>query len=473
MSIKTEMELSLQDEYTGVNFGDRRLSRRLVSMINSIEKNPGASMPTIFPGSAELEGCYRFFQNDKVTPEAMLETHMARTAERTRACETVIVAHDTTEFNLGKKPRKDLGQVGRGKSYGCYGHFSLAIANGKHRLALGVSAVQTYRRDGKLAKKGRKPLHSERHSDDTNEGLRWLRGVEASEKVLKGCQNTIHVMDREADDFALLAAMLKQKYRFVIRSSYDRRTIDKELKLSDVLRDAPLWTGRREICVSSRDVSPLPGQRKRHPPRRKRMAQLAVRNVSVAVPRPKSAPRSCPKEIVATLVQVTEISPPKGEEPISWNLWTTEPCDTEEQVWAVVDAYRARWVVEEYFKAIKTGCAYESRQFETEAALLRVLALFIPMAWWLLMLRSLNRIDPDLPATSVLSPTHLHCLRVAVRKLGVRIPETASIRDVLLGIARLGGHIPRNGEPGWQVLLRGQVKLMVLVEGFELAQAEM
>jgi hypothetical protein len=41
---------------------------------------------------------------------------------------------------------------------------------------------------------------------------------------------------------------------------------------------------------------------------------------------------------------------------------TTEPIDTPEQILAVVDGYRHRWKIEELFKALKTGCAYEKRQ---------------------------------------------------------------------------------------------------------------
>jgi hypothetical protein len=37
----------------------------------------------------------------------------------------------------------------------------------------------------------------------------------------------------------------------------------------------------------------------------------------------------------------------------------------------------------------------------------------------------------------------------------MRLPEAPTIRDAMLGIARLGGHLPRNGDPGWIVLGRG------------------
>jgi hypothetical protein len=44
---------------------------------------------------------------------------------------------------------------------------------------------------------------------------------------------------------------------------------------------------------------------------------------------------------------------------------TTEPIATEQQVAAVVDAYRQRWLIEEFFKALKTGCQYQQLQLES------------------------------------------------------------------------------------------------------------
>ena len=46
-------------------------------------------------------------------------------------------------------------------------------------------------------------------------------------------------------------------------------------------------------------------------------------------------------------------------------------------------------------------------------------------------------------------------------------------RDFLRGVARLGGFLARksDGEPGWQTIWKGWFVLMILVEGYELAQA--
>ena len=85
--------------------------------------------------------------------------------------------------------------------------------------------------------------------------------------------------------------------------------------------------------------------------------------------------------------------------PIEWMLVTSDAVQTIEDATAVVDHYRARWLIEDYFKALKTGCAFEKRQLTTFDGLVRALALFVPMAWHLLVLRHLGRADSPRPVT--------------------------------------------------------------------------
>jgi hypothetical protein len=66
----------------------------------------------------------------------------------------------------------------------------------------------------------------------------------------------------------------------------------------------------------------------------------------------------------------------------------------------------------------------------------------------------------------VLTPTQLQVLRRRYRK---PLPAEPTARDVLLAVAAIGGHLKRNGEPGWQTLGAGYEKLLTLVEGWELA----
>jgi hypothetical protein len=148
-------------------------------------------------------------------------------------------------------------------------------------------------------------------------------------------------------------------------------------------------------------------------------------------------------------------------------LYTTEPIDSAEQLIAVDDHYRSRWLIEEFFKALKTGCSIEKRQLESYAALSLALAVFLPVAWRLLLARSLSRKVPDAPATIVATETQLHLLRHKLN-LGA-LPETAE--QVTLAIAKLGGHLKRNGPPGWLTLGRGFESLLLMQAGWAAAIA--
>ena len=141
-----------------------------------------------------------------------------------------------------------------------------------------------------------------------------------------------------------------------------------------------------------------------------------------------------------------------------------------EQVLKIIDCYRGRWRIEEFFKALKTGCAFEKRQLESRQTLLNALALFIPVAWILLRLRTAARSDESIPAGAVLDPEQILVLRKAsqvTHKLA--LPETPSAREAMLAIARFGGHLRSNGDPGWMVLGRGYQDLLMMVVGYRLA----
>ena len=120
-------------------------------------------------------------------------------------------------------------------------------------------------------------------------------------------------------------------------------------------------------------------------------------------------------------------------------------------------------MIEEFFKALKTGCAVEKRQHESLHALLNAVAICLPIAWNLLLLRNLARSTPEAPATEVLTPTQIDVLRACASP---KLDRTPTVRQVLFAVAALGGHLKNNGEPGWQVLGRGMEYLLTLEIGW-------
>lgn len=462
----------VRDELNTSSHGDRRLEERHRLILQAAIEDPGASFPDMTSTDAELEGTYRFFSNKRVRPELVLAPHAQATADRVQSSGVVVVAHDTSEISFGAVSRGDLGLVGQGKSYGFDLHLSLAITADERRAPLGVLAIETFNRPF-----GSKRLsHGKNKSKEANITHRWLRGVERSRACAGADAVLIHVMDREADDFSLMAGMVRLGERFVIRQYHDRRLRPHAPpKVLDFVRDAPIVV-TRDVPISARRPSPRKVHTSRHPFRAARVAHLQVRARSVTIPRTKAAGTLEPetRELALNLVLVDEVNPPEGAEPIQWALWTTDPIGSDADLLAIVDAYRARWRIEEYFKALKTGCALEKRQLETQHALRNALAIFIPVAWRLLLLRTLAHVDADAPASIALTALQVRALRAALRvRHRMDLPEAPTAREALLGVARMGGHIKANGDPGWIVLARGMDRLLSVELGLALSSTAM
>jgi hypothetical protein len=82
-------------------------------------------------------------------------------------------------------------------------------------------------------------------------------------------------------------------------------------------------------------------------------------------------------------------------------------------------------------------------------------------------MRALSRTGREEPADAVLSPTQTKILRALDKKL----PDTPTVRQALLAIAGLGGHLKNNGDPGWRTLSKGWRKLIDYEAGYDLAVA--
>lgn len=434
----------VQQELENVALADARHEARLKRVLERVAARPDKGLPQIIRNASELEGAYRLFRNPRLEWPMLLEPHAEQTRQRAALASSVVVAHDTTEFSFGGE-RKQLGRLSR-KTRGFLGHFALAV-DGTNGMPLGILHCEPL-------------VRGEEGTAEENEALRWHRGAAA---VQRSVPDAVQVMDREADSYLLMEQMLAQRQDFVVRVAQRQRRTD-EGPVGALVERAPLQA-EREVRLSPRQAHASPRKRSRHPARRTRLASLEVSGHRAAeLLRPDNVPSDASARIVVNVVRVVEPRPPNDQEPVEWLLYTSLPVDTPEQVLAVVDAYRLRWVIEEFFKALKTGCAFEERQLETVPALLNFLALSIPIAWHLLRLRTLARVEPDAPGATLVSAAQLACLR---HELGPRaLPKSPSVRQVLLAIAQLGGHLSNNGDPGWITIGRGYQDLLVLERGY-------
>lgn len=451
----------IRTEFEEAEVGDWRLRERLVEASQSLDATPEVSLPRAMRTVAAREGLYRMLGNPRVTVGGVMAGHVVATVRRCRqAKEQVYVASDTTEFSFsGEQRGQHLGRL-QGKSRGFLGHFALAIEGGSCPKPLGVLGIEVLVREN--AKKAHRNIY-QRKKDPERESLRWERMVETTSAALEEV-SAIHLMDSEADIYELLTAIKAAGRRFILRSGQDR-LVD-EGHLEEAIKNGDLLL-TRQVNIARRPSSAGKSSR-RNPPRKGRLAHLTVSSLRVSLRRPKTCTTEYPPSLEVNVVRVYETAPPEGEKPVEWILLTSEPVDSAGAVAAVVDGYRHRWMIEEYFKAIKTGCNYESRELESIRTLTNLLGMVSVIAWRLLLLRALERQNSDLPATDVVDPILLDALAARLKVNGEpkSLPPNPTVADFMAGIARLGAHITSNGPPGWQVLWRGYQDLLIWGGGF-------
>jgi hypothetical protein len=465
MSKASDRRRVVKEELEGVKLGDERRSKRAMAIAERLAESPESSLPAAMGDRAAVEALYRHLASDEATLEAVLAPHVAKTMQRVAALDTVYAVADTTNFVFsGDAERQGLGPI-NGKDQGFLAHLTLAVA--PDRMPLGVLGVQVWSRSERREKRD----FWSRRNDHRRESLRWARGMmQTQEQLGDDAQRLVHVADREGDIYELLAALVHQKQRFIVRAAQDRRLVPLDKDDEAYLFDAAQCTRTAfvlDVPLSARKRSRLPERSKTFPGRRERVAQLSFAARTVTMRRPLHGTAKLPPSITINIVHVFELGPPLGEPPVEWLLLTNEPVRTDAEIQQVVAGYRARWVIEEYFKAVKTGCAFESRQLESAHTLQALLAYTLIVAYALLLLRSLSRTGRDEDASILLSPVQLSVLRAKNRKL----PAHPTVRQALLAIAEMGGHLKNNGDPGWRTLSKGWAKLVALAEGYELARA--
>jgi hypothetical protein len=460
---------ALSEEFSRAELGHIQRTRRVMKIADMAAQSASASLPIQAGGNPSvLEGTYRLLGNEFVEPEAILEAHQDCTVERAALFGEIVVAHDTTSFEFkGEDEREGLGPL-CGIGQGMYAHFSLALSPAGQPL--GVLALRVWRR-GKTPKLRRHPRA--RGLDEDRESLRWHEAVHEVAERVEGHAQAIHVMDREADSYELLADLQEHQQRFVVRVSHDRL-----LREDDTSGEARLYSAmaasevmlEREVQLSRRSAPRGTAAKRINPARQGRVASLRVRAGSYRVARGRDLLFHLPDTMELNFVEVVEHNPPEGQPPVLWRLVTSEPISTAAEVARVIDLYRMRWTIEEYFKALKTGCNFEKLQLESGRALVMALAIYSAVAWRLLLVRWMHREQPDAPASLVVTPIQLQLLERHMKKIRRPWPEQPTCRDALLAVAAIGGHIPNNGMPGWQVLGRGFHDLLLMEVGWHDAQ---
>jgi hypothetical protein len=165
---------------------------------------------------------------------------------------------------------------------------------------------------------------------------------------------------------------------------------------------------------------------------------------------------------------VSEVDPPDGEPPVEWILLTTLPIDTVEQVREVVRYYCVRWMIEVLFRTWKSGCRIEERLFEKLDRLLPCLAVYLIVAWRVLMLCRMGRSCPDMDCEAIFDPSEWKSVWTVIHHEPPP-KEPPKLGIMLRLVAQLGGYVNRPNRadpPGPQTLWLGMQRMRDLAWGW-------
>jgi len=101
---------------------------------------------------------------------------------------------------------------------------------------------------------------------------------------------------------------------------------------------------------------------------------------------------------------------------VDWWLVTTLPIDTPEQVRAVIQSYAVRWLIEVYFRTLKSGCRVEERRFERADRWVVCVAVYLIVTWRTLYVCRLGRSCPELNCEAVFEPAEWKSVWMATHR---------------------------------------------------------
>lgn len=434
-----------EQQFASCDLGDVRRTRRLIKFAAQVAADPDASTPAQTEKWSDLKAAYSLIDKKDVTFNAIAQPHWEQARQQESG--TWLILSDTTEINFGATNQATgLGPLGQGVGRGFLLHSGLMVQPETEEV-IGLAGQKVrYRKPAAKKESRTRRLARDRESQI------WGELIEQIGLPPEGVR-FVQVCDRGGDNFEVYCKCLLNRQDWIVRAGRLNRVVlhqGEEVPLSDYLGLLPL-AGTYQLSYRSKAYGP-------------RKAQIEVRFGTVSVPAPRQKSPWLREQgielICMNVVEVREVNAPAGVEPLHWVLLTSLAVTTFDESWTVIEYYEKRPLVEEFHKALKTGCRVEERQYETSERLEAITGLLGVTAVRLLQLRCAARQTPERPAEDVV-PRHWVRVLSGLR----RSRRIVTVRDFFRQLAGLGGHMLRkcDGEPGWITLWRGFEKLHLAV----------
>ena len=375
--------------------------------------------------------------------------HAAEHTAARAAGRDVVVIQDTSELALGGRRAKanGYGPVGKGGALrGLLLHAVLAVDAGTGGV-LGLVDAKVWNRKGSKAKprRGRKTPQKE--------SQRWLDGTSRAGEVLAAANSITGVSDRESDIYEHFARR-PSNVHLIVRACQNRQIeTDREDPISLLFPhvDGLPEQGRLKVKIPA-----APG-------RKARVAELAVRFSRVVLCKPlHGAAPDLPATIALTMVDVRETSKPEDGKPVHWRLLTTQEVTSLGEAHGIIDLYRMRWIIEEFFHTLKTaGFDIEAADIGDPQVMIKFVTAATVAAVTVMQFVKARDGTTGQSLTDAFDPADQPILEAVSAQLEGKTAKQknphsrGSLAFAAWVIARLGGWTGYYGKPGPQVMRRG------------------
>ena len=370
----------------------------------------------------------------------------------------VLAIQDTTEvkFPTTAQRRRGLGPVKHGNTYGVLVHAMIAV-DASTTACLGLVGGEVWTRPGVVTEHHRDRPLVERES------RRWLATAERAKEVLQPAAMITVVADREGDIYPNWACLPPAGVHLLTRAMVDRRLVG----------GGTLFGAAAGFAVAGRQQIELPA---RQPDRAKRTAIVELRFGEVEICRPRDEQdRTLAATVRLRLVDVREVDPPEGAEPLHWRLVSTHEITDAAKAWQVVGWYQARWIIEQLFRVMKSqGLQLEDSQLATGERLVKLAATATKAACIDMQLVQERDGKDQLPASTIFAEPEIETLAALSPTLEgsterqQNLHPVASLAWAAWIIARLGGWNCYYKPPGPITMRRGMEQFFPIHRGRQL-----
>jgi len=438
-----------EKQWGQARLGDRRRTLRAVKLGAQLAAQPAASLLAQTCSWKEAKAAYRLLNEADVTHAGLSQGHWDATRLRARTQPgTVLFIQDGSELDYTHHPQTSgLGRLNEAHRQGFLMHSCLAV--GLPDNFLGLAAQQVWTRPPTARCRTEDKRARSLRANESDHWAQTLMEIGQAPERDSGVR-WVSIGDRASDIYGYFRQAQELGWEVVARACQDRvihSLSGERLHLMQWARNLSAGASK-EVTLRGRDGKP------------KRTVQLQVAWGECEIQAPHEGKERHGPPLRVSVVRCWEAAPPAGEEGLEWVLVTSVVVRSAADALTVIEWYEFRWLIEEYHKCLKSGCAIEQRQLTTAQSLQACLGFLAIVAVRLLELRETSRQQPETPARHKVEPEMLE----TVRQYFHLPPSDLSVREFWRLVARLGGFLGRksDGDPGWQTIWRGWLRLQDL-----------